>query len=71
MTDLGKYIVTAGKAECFPLDDCHRIVARGRLVTSAGYFTNMDGEIEIYGESLTLGIGPAEGDAERVREVII
>ena len=64
-----KYIIVDGRAEVFGLEDCHKIVAAGRPVQSAGFFYEMDGVVETFGFSASLdGLATAKGDAGLIRE---
>jgi hypothetical protein len=61
----GKYVIfTDGSARVFKKHYVHAWMAGGKPACSAGYFRRMNGKVECYGESGTLGIKSREDDAE-------
>lgn len=68
----GKYIVFKdGTVEMFPVRQIHVLVANGRPVSSAGFFSiSIDGNVKCYGGSDSLGISSHPDDTEIVREML-
>jgi hypothetical protein len=65
----GKYVMTHEGAILFPMSMKHSVF-RFTDVTSAGCFSidiiGDEATVIVYGDSLTLGLCPAETDAERI-----
>ena len=61
----GKYIVfTDGSACVFQKHFVHAWMASGKPARSAGYYREVNGKVECYGESGSLGIKASEDDAK-------
>jgi hypothetical protein len=61
----GKYIVfDDGSATVFKMHRVHTWMCGDREARSAGFFRVVDGKVECYGESETLGVAANGDDAE-------